>query len=57
MNQNRRTFFMTLDAGGSLLATTSRAQVKLEEKDPQAVALGYASTAGAMPMPKKTNGG
>ena len=41
MNNNRRTFIMTLAAGTSLLATSAQAQAKLDEKDPQAVALGY----------------
>ena len=41
MNNNRRTFFIVLAAGGSLLATSAGAQAKLDEKDPQAVALGY----------------
>ncbi len=45
MNNNRRIFFMTLAASGSLLATSARAQAKLEEKDPQAVALGYVAEA------------
>ena len=45
MNNNRRTFFMTLAAGTSLLATSARAQAKLDEKDPQAVALGYVADA------------
>ena len=39
---NRRVFMMTLAAGSAALAaTTARAQAKLDEKDPQAVALGY----------------
>jgi len=39
---NRRVFMMTLAAGSSVLAATAaRAQAKLDEKDPQAVALGY----------------
>ena len=45
MNNNRRIFFLTLAASGSILATSARAQVKLEEKDPQAVALGYVADA------------
>ena len=45
MNNNRRTFFMTLAAGTSLLATSARAQAKLDEKNPQAVALGYVADA------------
>jgi High potential iron-sulfur protein len=39
---NRRVFMMTIAAaGGALAATGARAQAKLDEKDPQAVALGY----------------
>jgi len=39
---NRRVFMMTLAAGTSVLtATAARAQAKLDEKDAQAVALGY----------------
>ncbi|MES2979863.1 MAG: high-potential iron-sulfur protein [Pseudomonadota bacterium] len=41
MNKTRRTFFMTLAAGGSLLTTAAYGQARLDEKDPQAVALGY----------------
>ncbi|ALT78858.1 high-potential iron-sulfur protein [Paucibacter sp. KCTC 42545] len=40
--QARRVFLMTLAAAGATaLATSARAQAKVEEKDPQAVALGY----------------
>jgi High potential iron-sulfur protein len=39
---NRRVFMMTLAAGTSALASSAAlAQAKLDEKDPQAVALGY----------------
>jgi hypothetical protein len=44
MHTPRRTFLMTVAAGGATLAAAAapaRAQVKLDEKDPQAVALGY----------------
>ncbi len=41
MNNTRRTFMMTLAASGAMLATASHAQAKLDERDPQAVALGY----------------
>jgi hypothetical protein len=37
----RRTFLMTLAAGGSVITSTTQAQAKLSEKDPQAVAMGY----------------
>ena len=40
----RRTFMMSVAASGAALtATRSMAQAKLDEKDPQAVALGYVS--------------
>ena len=45
MNNNRRTFFMTLAAGTSLLATSAHSQAKADEKDPQSVALGYVADA------------
>ncbi len=47
MNQPlpRRVFLMTLAASGAALATTARAQAMVDEKDPQAVALGYVSDA------------
>ncbi len=45
MNTNRRTFFMTLAAGGSVLTTSAHAQAKADEKDPQSVALGYVADA------------
>lgn len=39
---SRRTFMMQVAACGSLIASTqAMAQAKLDEKDPQAVALGY----------------
>ena len=53
MNTNRRTFFMTLAASGSVLATSAHAQAKADEKDPQSVALGYVADA-TKPMPKST---
>jgi hypothetical protein len=45
MNTNRRTFFMTLAASGSVLTTAAHAQAKADEKDPQSVALGYVADA------------
>ena len=45
MNNTRRTFLMTLAASGAALASTARAQAMLDEKDPQAVALGYVADA------------
>jgi hypothetical protein len=41
MNNTRRTFFFALAAGGSMLSSAAKSQAKLDEKDPQAVALGY----------------
>lgn len=47
MNQvlPRRVFLMTLAASGASLATAAQAQALVEEKDAQAVALGYAADA------------
>ena len=47
MNQPlpRRVFLMTLAASGTALATSARAQAMVDEKDPQAVALGYVADA------------
>ena len=56
---NRRVFMMTLAAGSSVLAATAaRAQAKLAEKDPQAVALGYVADttkADTKKFPKHSN--
>jgi len=56
---NRRVFMMTLAAGSSVLAATAaRAQAKLDEKDPQAMALGYVAAttkADAKKFPKHSN--
>ena len=42
MTTNRRIFMMTVAAtGAALTAKLAMAQAKLDEKDPQAVALGY----------------
>lgn len=45
MNNKRRTFFITLAAGISLLATSAHSQAKADEKGPQSVALGYVADA------------
>ncbi len=45
MNNARRTFLITLAAGGSILATAAHGQSKVDEKDPQAVSLGYVADA------------
>jgi len=56
---NRRVFMMTLAAGSSVLAATAaRAQAKLDEKDAQAMALGYVADttkADAKKFPKHSN--
>jgi hypothetical protein len=43
--KTRRIFLMTVAAGGATLAGAARAQARLDEKDPQAVALGYSHDA------------
>ena len=47
MNQSlpRRVFLMTLAASGAALASSVQAQALLDEKDAQAVALGYVADA------------
>ena len=46
MIKTRRTFLMTVAAGSAALGSSAQAQaVKLDEKDPQAVGLGYAHDA------------
>jgi len=45
MNTPRRTFLMTLAATGAACAGAVHAQVKLDEKDPLAAALGYVADA------------
>ena len=56
---NRRVFMMTLAAGTSALASSAAlAQAKLDEKDPQAVALGYVADttkADTKKFPKHSN--
>jgi hypothetical protein len=43
-NKNRRVFMLQVAAGSTaLMATHAMAQAKLDEKDPQAVALAYAA--------------
>jgi len=41
----RRVFLMTLAASGAALATRAQAQALVDEKDPQAAALGYVADA------------
>jgi hypothetical protein len=45
MNIPRRVFFMTMAATGAVLGTDARAQALVDEKEPQAVALGYVTDA------------
>jgi len=57
---NRRTFILQVAAAGTALAATTQAQAqaKLDEKDPQAVGLGYVhdtKKADAKKYPKHTN--
>ena len=56
MNQAfpRRVFLMTLAASGAALATGAHAQALLDEKDPQAVALGYVADAKRVDVKKYT---
>ena len=61
MNNPRRVFLMTLTASGAALVSGAQAQTpaKLDEKDPQAVALGYAAEASktdTKKFPKYTTG-
>jgi len=41
----RRVFLMTLAASGAVLSARAQAQALVDEKDPQAVALGYVADA------------
>lgn len=41
----RRVFLMTLAASGAALATSAQAQAMVDEKEPQAAALGYVADA------------
>ncbi|MEY8875317.1 MAG: high-potential iron-sulfur protein [Leptothrix sp. (in: b-proteobacteria)] len=45
MQSTRRVFLIAAAATGAALTTGARAQVKLDEKDPQAAALGYVADA------------
>lgn len=59
MNASRRTFMFSLAATGTVLSgTRSLAQARLDEKDPQAVALSYvaeSAKADAKKFPKHDN--
>ena len=59
MSITRRVLLLTVAAAGATLAVVARAQAKLDEKDPQAVALGYvddASRADVKKFPKYAAG-
>ena len=59
MSITRRVLLLTVAATGATLAVAARAQAKLDEKDPQAVALGYvddASRADVKKFPKYAAG-
>ena len=43
MSMQRRVFLMTVAATGAALTTAAQAQAMVDEKDPQAAALGYAA--------------
>lgn len=45
MNNSRRIFLMAVLANGTAIGGTALAQTRLDEKDPQAVALGYTANA------------
>ena len=45
MHNTRRTFLITLAAGAAVFTSTAQAQAKLDEKDPQSLALGYVADA------------
>ncbi len=45
MNNSRRIFLVTLAAGGAAFVSGAQAQARLDEKDPQAVSLGYVAEA------------
>ena len=59
MSITRRVLLLTVAAAGAAFAVVVRAQAKLDEKDPQAVALGYvddASRADVKKFPKYAAG-
>ena len=59
MTTTRRFLILATVFGGAAVATAARAQAKLDEKDPQALALGYvadATHADAKKFPKYTAG-
>ena len=59
MSTTRRVFLMTVSAGAAGFTLGAHAQVKVDEKDPQAAALGYvpdATKADAKKFPKYASG-
>jgi hypothetical protein len=54
MTLQRRVFLMTVAASGVGLSTATQAQALLDEKDPQAVALGYVADAKKVDTKKYT---
>ncbi len=54
MTMQRRVFLMTVAASGVGLSTATQAQALLDEKDPQAVALGYVADAKKVDTKKHT---
>ncbi|MFN7754171.1 MAG: high-potential iron-sulfur protein [Pseudomonadota bacterium] len=59
MNRTRRTIVLTMAAGGAGLATAANAQARVDEKDPQAVGVGYvhdASRVDTKKFPKYAKG-
>ena len=54
MTMQRRVFLMTVAASGVGLSTATQAQALLDEKDPQAVALGYVADAKKVDTKKYT---
>ncbi len=52
MNSTRRFFILAAAATGTAITTGVRAQARLDEKDPQALALGYVADAARADMKK-----
>ena len=52
MSTSRRIFLLTAAGVGATFGTAARAQTQLDEKDPQAVALGYVADAGRVDTKK-----
>jgi hypothetical protein len=54
MTTSRRLFLLAAAGSATVLATAAHAQAKLDEKDPQAVALGYVADASRVDGKKYT---